>query len=308
LTFKHCAERYIASHRASWKSEKHAEQWERTLEMYVYPAIGGLPVQAVETVQVMDVLGPIWSTKTETAVRVRGRMEVILGWAKVHGQRTGDNPARWKDHLDKLLPKPSKLHKVKHHPALPYAEMASFMTKLRRQSGMAARALEFTIMTIARTTETLEAEWSEIDAKDVSWTVPAGRMKGEREHRVPLSASAGSVLATQRAQRKSGERLIFPGPKQGEPLSDNAMLALLDRMEYGHVTVHGFRSTFRDWAADCTNYPDAVAEVALSHVNDDETEAAYKRTDLFEKRRALMSDWADFCSGKNRQVPAQAAE
>jgi integrase len=232
---------------------------------------------------------------------------VILGWAKVHGQRKGDNPARWKDHLDKLLPKPSKLRKVKHHPALPYSELATFMGKLRERDGTTPRALEYTILTLARTTETLEAEWPEIAAAEAAWTVPAGRMKGEREHRVPLSQAALAVLEGQKAVREEGERLIFVGPNPGKPLSENAMLALLDRMEYGHVTVHGFRSTFRDWAADCTNYPDAVAEVALAHVNDDETEAAYKRTDLFQKRRMLMDDWANFCA-TGMIAAAKAAE
>jgi integrase len=222
---------------------------------------------------------------------------MILGWAKVRGYRQGDNPARWKDHLDKLLPKPSKVRKKKHHPALPYDEIATFMAKLRRQEGMAARALEFTILTAARTTETLESEWAEIEEKDVAWMVPEGRMKGERAHRVPLSDPAWSVIANQKAKRKPGETLIFPGGKKGERLSENAMLAVLDRMNYGHVTVHGFRSTFRDWAGDCTNHPEEVAELALAHANDDETEAAYRRSDAFKKRRALMDDWAKFCDG-----------
>jgi integrase len=308
ITFEQCAERYIASHRAAWKSQKHADQWVTTLKTYAYPSIGSLPVQAIETVHVVDLLEPIWSTKTETAARLRGRIEVILGWAKVRGQRIGDNPARWKDHLDKLLPKPSKLRKVQHHPALPYAEMGTFMWKLRRQEGIAARALEYTILTTARTMETLKAEWPEIEATDAAWIVPAGRMKGEREHRVPLSSAAGAVLKRQRAKRKNDERLIFPsGKEKGKPLSENAMLALLERMDYGHITVHGFRSTFRDWAADRTDYADAVVEVALSHVNDDETEAAYKRTDLFDKRRALMNDWATFCATPSDEAVAEIA-
>ncbi|MGE3476401.1 MAG: tyrosine-type recombinase/integrase [Rhodospirillaceae bacterium] len=249
VPFEECAEKYIASHKAGWKNQKHAEQWTNTLKTYVYPTIGTLPVQKVDTAQVMDVLEPIWTTKNETAVRIRGRIEMILGWAKVRGYRQGDNPARWKDHLDKLLPKPSKVRKVKHHPALPYNEMATFMSKLRRQEGIAARALEYTILTAARTTETLESDWTEIEDKDLAWMVPEGRMKGERAHRVPLSAPAWAVVEKQKAERKSGEKLIFPAAKKGERLSENAMLAVLDRMGYGHVTVHGFRSTFRDWAA-----------------------------------------------------------
>lgn len=297
VPFEVCAEKYITSHKAGWKNQKHAEQWTNTLKTYVYPNIGTLPVQKVDTAQVMDVLEPIWTTKNETAVRIRGRIEMILGWAKVRGYRQGDNPARWKDHLDKLLPKPSKVRKVKHHPALPYNEMANFMAKLRRQEGIAARALEYTILTAARTTETLESDWTEVEEKDLAWMVPEGRMKGERAHRVPLSEPAWAVIKKQKAERRDGEKLIFPAPKKGERLSENAMLAVLDRMDYGHVTVHGFRSTFRDWAGDCTNHPEEVAELALAHANADETEAAYRRSDAFKKRRALMDDWAKFCAG-----------
>lgn len=295
VLFEDCGDRYVAAHKAGWKNQKHIDQWTSTLKTYVYPVIGTLPVQKVETAQVMDVIEPIWTTKNETAVRIRGRIEAILGWAKVRGYRQGENPARWKDHLDKLLPKPSKVRKKKHHPALPYDEIATFMAKLRRQEGVAARALEFTILTAARTTETLESDWTEIEDKDLAWMVPEGRMKGERAHRVPLSAPAWSVVKKQKAERKSGEKLIFPGAKKGERLSENAMLAVLDRMGYGHVTVHGFRSTFRDWAGDCTNHPEEVAELALAHANADETEAAYRRSDAFKKRRALMDDWAKFC-------------
>jgi integrase len=308
VPFEDCGEKYIAAHKAGWKNQKHAEQWTNTLKTYVYPLIGALPVQKVETAQVMDVLEPIWTTKNETAVRIRGRIEMILGWAKVRGYRQGDNPARWKDHLDKLLPKPSKVRKKKHHPALPYDEVETFMAKLRRQDGMAARALEFTILTAARTTETLESEWNEIEEKDVAWMVPEGRMKGERAHRVPLSDPAWSVIKKQKAERKNGATLIFPGGKKGERLSENAMLAVLDRMGYGHVTVHGFRSTFRDWAGDCTNHAEEVAELALAHANDDETEAAYRRSDAFKKRRMLMNDWAAFCAGSSATVMQNAAE
>jgi integrase len=258
------------------------------------------------------VLQPIWTKVTETATRIRSRIELILDWAKVKGLRTGDNPARWKGHLDKLLPRRSKVQKVKHHPALPYNEMASFMVKLRKEEGVAARALEFVILTCTRTTEARKAEWPEISDKDTVWTVPEGRMKGEREHRIPLSSPATTVLKMRRKEQRKGEQLIFPSTKPGKALSENAMLALLGRMGYDHVTVHGFRSTFRDWAAECTEYADAVAEVALSHVNDDETEAAYKRSDLFEKRRALMNDWAAFCAltpsqSENRERREKAA-
>lgn len=295
VLFEDCGDRYVAAHKAGWKNQKHIDQWTSTLKTYVYPVIGALPVQKVETAQVMDVIEPIWTTKNETAVRIRGRIEAILGWAKVRGYRQGENPARWKDHLDKLLPKPSKVRKKKHHPALPYDEIATFMAKLRRQDGMAARALEFTILTAARTTETLESEWKEIEEKELAWLVPEGRMKGERAHRVPLSAPAWAVISNRKLDREAGEKLIFPAAKKGERLSENAMLAVLDRMGYGHVTVHGFRSTFRDWAGDCTNHPEEVAELALAHANADETEAAYRRSDAFKKRRALMDDWAVFC-------------
>ncbi len=307
-TFEECAEAYIKAHRPGWKNEKHAAQWQSSLKTYAYPLIGKLPVQEIDTDKVLSALQPIWTKVTETATRIRSRIELILDWAKVKGLRTGDNPARWKGHLDKLLPRRSKVQKVKHHPALPYNDMAAFMVKLRKEEGVAARALEFVIMTCTRTTEARKAEWPEIGDKDTIWTVPEGRMKGEREHRIPLSSPATSVLRLRRKEQRKGEKLIFPSTKPGKSLSENAMLALLGRMGYGHITVHGFRSTFRDWAADCTEYADAVAEVALSHVNDDETEAAYKRSDLFEKRRALMGDWAKFCETQTQTNGAAKAD
>lgn len=302
-TFEEDARAYIKAHRPGWKNEKHAAQWSSTLETYVYPVIGKSLVRDISTTDVLRVVEPIWMRITETATRVRNRIELILDWSKVKGHRDGDNPARWKGHLDKLLPRRSRVRKVKHHPALPYKEMPVFMRQLHNEEGVAARALEFLIFTCVRTTEARAAEGPEIPIGDTVWTIPEGRMKGEREHRVPLSTAASTALQKWRAEQPYGDGLIFPSPKQGlpgdepKPLSENAMLEVLKRMGYGHVTVHGFRSSFRDWAAECTNYPEAVAEVALSHVNDDDTEAAYKRTDLLEKRRALMEDWGSFCDG-----------
>lgn len=216
----------------------------------------------------------------------------MLDWATVRGFRQGENPARWRGHLDKLLPACAKVRKVKHHPALPYDELPAFMTSLRAQEGVAARALEFLILTAARTGEVIGARREEI--KDNVWTVPAGRMKASKEHRVPLSAAALAVTETLR--KEQGAAYLFPGGKRDKPLSNMAMLALLDRMGRPDLTAHGFRSTFRDWAAECTNFPSEVVEMALAHTISSKVEAAYRRGDLFEKRKALMSDWATFCA------------
>ena len=295
ITFRACAERYITSHKASWKNAKHAAQWPFSLNNYVYPIIGILPVYSVETAQVMKVLEPIWSTKSETASRVRGRMETILDWAKVHGYRTGDNPARWHGHLDKLLPSRSRVRRVRHHPALPYSELPAFMAKLRKQEGTAARALEFLILTAARTGEVIGVTPSEI--RDGVWTVPAERMKVGQEHRVPLSRPALALIGTAQV---FGSAYLFASRKLDTPLSNMAMLQLLARMGRSDLTAHGFRSTFRDWASETTAHDNNAVEMALAHMIENKVEAAYRRGDLFQKRVTLMEDWASFCT--NPQV------
>ena len=302
MTFAQCADRYIEAHSGTWKSDVHRKQWSSTLRDHVHPTIGDLPVQAVDTRLVLKVLEPIWTTKPETASRVRGRIESILDWAKVSGHRTGENPALWRGHLDNLLPKTSMAKKAVlrrkgrdgHHAALAYPEMAGFMSALRAQGGVAARALEFTILTAARTGEVIAATWDEIDLAAKLWTVPAERMKAGREHRVPLSARAVEILA-EMASLRQGQH-VFSGAKAGKPLSNMAMLQLLRRMERADITAHGFRSTFRDWAAERTAFPSEVAEMALAHSVGDKVEAAYRRGDLFEKRRQLMDAWATFCN------------
>ena len=240
------------------------------------------------------------ATKPETASRLRGRIEAVLDWATVRGYRKGENPARWRGHLDKLLPARSKVRKVEHHPALPYVELADFITALRSQDGIAARALEFLILTATRTGEVIGARWDEIDLEEKIWIVPAARMKAGREHRVPLSTAALAILSEMKESRESD--FVFPGGKKGKPLSNMAMLAVLKRMDRGDLTAHGFRSSFRDWAAERTNFPREVAEMALAHVVDDKVEAAYRRGDLFEKRRQLMEAWARFCETTRPQA------
>jgi integrase len=295
MTFKACAEAYIDAHRAGWRNAKHADQWANTLATYAYPIFGAVPVQAVDVGLIMKVLEPIWTTKTETASRVRGRIESVLDWAKARGYRRGDNPARWRGHLDNLLARQSKIQKVQHHAALPYGQIGTFVVNLRKQEGIAARALEFTILTAARTGETIGARREEINDDATVWTVPAKRMKVDtHEHRVPLSPAA-SAIAKHILQSHKGE-FLFPGGKAKKPLSNMAMAAVLDRMGRDDITVHGFRSTFRDWAAEMTSFPREVAEMALAHVVDDKVEAAYRRGDLFEKRRRLMEAWATYCA------------
>lgn len=292
ITFAECAAAYIRAHRAKWKNAKHAEQWTNTIETYCGPIIGGLPVQDVDTGLVVKVLEPIWTAKPETASRLRGRIESVLDWARVSGYRAGDNPARWRGHLDNVLPALKKRQRVKHHPALPFDQMGAFMESLRDQEGIAARALAFLILTATRTSEVIGAQWSEFDLDAKFWTVPGDRMKAGKEHRVPLSPQAVAFLGK---PPPSLSDYVFPGPKAGKPLSNMAMLALLKRMDRGDLTVHGFRSTFRDWASERTNYPREVCEMALAHTIGNEAEAAYRRGDLFEKRRKMMLDWARFC-------------
>jgi integrase len=301
VTFDQCSEKFIASHETSWRNAKHRAQWSSTLKTYVSPVFGKLPVQAVDTALVMKVLSPTWNEKPETASRVRGRIESVLDWARTSGYRQGENPARWKGHLDNLLPRRSKVRAVKHHPALPYPQVGAFMAALRGRAGIAARALEFTILAAARTSEVLGSRWDEIDLQQHLWTVPAERMKASKEHRVPLSTSA-ITLIKKLAKAPEGP-LVFPGA-DGAELSENAMLALLERMGHDDITVHGFRSTFKDWATEKTNFPNIVSEMALAHTIDDEVEAAYRRGELLEKRRKLMESWAQYCA-KPAPVPKE---
>jgi len=294
ITFDECAAAYIDAHRGSWKNAKHVAQWENTIATYASPLIGGLPVAAVDTDLVVKVLRPIWRNKTETAVRLRGRIEAILGWATVSKFRQGDNPARWRGHLDNLLANPNKIAPVKNHPALPWRDVGGFMDELRACEGVAARAIEFTILTACRSGEVRGARWSEIDLVAKVWTIPAGRMKAGKEHRVPLSIAAMVLL-------KSLERVgdvVFPGRGKDLPLSDMSLTAVLRRMGHGDITVHGFRSTFRDWCSEEASnaFSREVCEHALAHSLPDKVEAAYRRGDLFEKRVTLMQAWASYCA------------
>jgi integrase len=293
IKFKDAAATYMAAHRVAWKNDKHAAQWVSTLQTYAYPVLGDVSMQAIDTALIMKVIEPIWSEKPETANRLRGRMESILDWATVRGYREGENPARWRGHLDKLLPSRAKVRKTQHHSALAYAELPAFMTLLRQQDGSAARALEFTILTAARTSETIGARHSEFDNQGKLWAIPAERMKAGKEHRVPLSERARELIAT---AAEADNEFVFRGGRLGQPLSNMAMLKLLERMGRDDLTVHGFRSTFRDWASERTNFPGEVVEMALAHTIESKTEAAYRRGDLFEKRRRLMDAWAAFCS------------
>jgi integrase len=295
LSFAQCAEKYIAAHRAGWRNAKHVEQWRRTLADYAGPIIGKMPVHDVDTAHILRVLEPIWLTKTETATRLRGRMEQILDWARVQSYRTGENPARWRGHLDKLLPKKSKVHSVKHLAALAYADINAFVTELREQPGIAARAVELDILTAARSGEVRGAKPIEFDLEAAIWTVPAERMKAKKEHRVPLSSRAVEIVR-ERIKADPEGKYLFPNSRNGKPLSDMALTAVLRRMKRDGVTVHGFRSTFRVWAAECTSYPREMCEFALAHKLPDKVEAAYLRTDMLERRRQLMSDWAKFCN------------
>jgi integrase len=293
MTFDQCRDAFIEAHRAGWQNAKHRGQWTASLATYVTPVLGSLPIQSVDVGLVMKALEPIWSTKPETAARVRGRIERILDWSKVRGFRQGENPARWRGHLDVLLPARSKVRQVEHHAALPYSEIGTFMAALKTRQAVAARALEFAILTAARTGEVLGARWDEVGLQAKVWTVPASRMKGGREHRVPLSPPAISVLKEMQTRHHCD--LVFPGNRRGKSLSNMAMLMVLRRMDRADLTAHGFRSTFRDWAAECTNFPREVAEAALAHLVGDKVEAAYRRGDLFEKRRRLMDAWAAYC-------------
>ncbi|MGJ0454146.1 MAG: tyrosine-type recombinase/integrase [Methylocystis sp.] len=297
IAFKECAAAYIEAHKAGWKNAKHAAQWTATLETYAFPIFGRLPVASIDTALVLKALQPIWTTKAETASRVRGRIESILDWARVQGYREGENPARWKGHLDHLLPAKGKVAKVEHHAALPFAELPAFMADLKTREGNGARALEFAILTAARSGEVRGATWDEIDFDARFWTVPADRMKAGREHRVPLSKQAIALLRRLPSNRRD-DALIFQGAKKDSQLSDMSLTAVLRRMGRGDLTAHGFRSTFRDWCAERTDFPAEVAEMALAHTVGNKVEAAYRRGDLFERRRDLMQTWGNYCDGR----------
>ena len=299
-TFEECANAYIEANRAGWKNEKHVQQWQNTLATYAFPKIGQLPVAAIDTGLVLSVLqqetgedkAQLWHAKTETESRLRGRLESILDWAAFRGYREGENPARWKGHLEHELPARSKVQKIEHHAALPYAELGAFMVELRKREGLSARALEFAILCASRSGEVRGATWAEIDLPGRIWTVPAERMKAGKEHRVPLSDEAVKLLEA--LPRIVGNDYVFPAPRGGQ-LSDMALTAVLRRMERGGLTQHGFRSTFRDWAGETTAYPREVCEHALAHKLADGVEAAYQRGDLLAKRARLMADWARYC-------------
>jgi integrase len=309
ITFKDVAEEYLANHAGGWGNPKHKAQWGTTLATYAYPLIGARPVAEVTTDDVLGVLRPIWQAKPETAVRVRGRIESVLTAATVKGLRTGENPARWRGHLAELLPARSKVAPVEHHAALPFTELPAFFLRLQAADGLGARALELAILTAARTGEVLGAIWGEIDLDAALWTIPAARMKARREHRVPLSAPAVALLR-KLATLREGEH-VFTGQRAGKALSNMALLMTLRRMKRGDLTAHGFRSTFRDWAAETTGFPSEVVEMALAHAVGDKVEAAYRRGDLFEKRRELMEAWGTYCmkapATEAKPRPAEAA-
>jgi integrase len=300
-TFDQCAEAYIKAHRGGWKSAKHAAQWESSLATHVSPVFGALAVSDVDTELVVRSLRPIWDAKTETAVRLRGRIECILDWATVSKYRQGENPARWRGHLENLLANPNKIAPVKSRPALPWSEISAFMALLAVREGIAARAVQFAILTACRSGEVRGARWSEIDLKAKLWTIPAERMKAGKEHRVPLSTTALAVL--QELPRVGN--IVFPGMRNGTELSDMTLTAVLRRMGRGDITIHGFRSTFRDWSAEApgNTFPREVCEHALAHSLPDRVEAAYRRGDLLEKRILLMQAWADYCLA--RVAPAR---
>jgi integrase len=288
VTFRECADGHIAAHEASWGNAVHRRQWCATLDAHVHPVIGKLPVASVDTAVVVKILETIWTSRPQTASRVRGRIESILDWAKVRGYRAGENPARWRGHLDHLLPAHRRLARVRHHAALPFTEVPAFMSELREREGIAARALEFTVLTAARVGEVLGARWNEISG-DI-WIVPTIRMKGGREHRVPLSTYALDLL---KALPRTSE-YVFPGAQS--QIANNGPRKLLRRMGRSDITVHGFRSSFRDWAAETTHFPNHVVEMALAHAIGSAVEAAYRRGDLLDMRRRLMAEWSHYCS------------
>jgi integrase len=292
-TFFQVASDYLTRQESGWRNSKHRQQWYNTLATYAHPKIGEMLVADIDLPAILKVLEPLWQQKPETASRLRGRIEAILDAAKVRGLRSGENPARWRGHLDKVLPPRSRLTRG-HHTAMSYSDMPAFMAELKERKAIAALALEFTILTAARTGETIGAKRGEVDIDRAIWTIPAARMKAGREHRVPLSTRAVEILRT--LENVEGD-FLFPGERKGG-LSNMAMSMLLKRMNRG-VTVHGFRSAFRDWASECTGYPHEVCEMALAHTISNKAEAAYRRRDLFEKRHLLMQEWANHCAPTN---------
>jgi integrase len=294
MTFRACAEAFLRAHEEKWRNPKHRAQWRSTLET-VHTAFGDVPVGKVDTGMIIKVLEPIWLTKTETASRIRGRIEAVLDYAKARGYRDGENAARWSGHLETLLPLKSAVAKVRHHKALPYQEIGAFTAELRQQEGIAARALEFLLLTWARTGEVIGAHWDEIEG-DV-WRIPGERMKAGKEHRIPLSARALQIITDMRKIRdRRPSEFVFQGMRDGAPLSNMSMLMLLRRMQHGELTVHGFRSAAADWCAEQTAFPAELREMALAHAVGNKTEAAYRRGDMFQKRRQLAEAWARYCA------------
>jgi integrase len=293
VTFRQCAENYITAHEHTWKSAAHRQQWRMSLQADAYPVMGSLPVGDIDTSVVLLALRPIWQDKPQSASRLRGRIESILDAAKTEGLRTGENPARWGGHLENLLAAPRKMRRVEHHPALPYRDVPAFMSQLRARQSLSARALEMTVLTAAHTSELLGMRWDELDLNEKTWTIPASRMKAGKEHKVPLSRRALEILHELHAVRS--DVFVFPG-KPGKSLSTAAMSKMLALMRRDDVTVHGFRSSFRDWAAEQTSFAGDVIEMALAHAVKSAVEAAYRRGDLFEKRARLMTAWADYCA------------
>ncbi|WEQ55145.1 integrase arm-type DNA-binding domain-containing protein [Komagataeibacter nataicola] len=302
-TFAEVAQRYITEQAPAWKDRKAAATWAGSLANHVFPVFGDRPIKDVDTDDVLSALRPIWKDRTETAGRLRGRMERILDYARVMGWREGENPARWRGHLSALLPAPSKVAKVQHHKAIPWADIASVMAALSMSGGLAAKAVRFACLTAARSGEVRSCLWSEIDMTTRVWTIPAEKMKAGRLHRVPLSMPATDILDGL-CQPTNGTGFVFPGYRPSRPLTDVALSKAL-HLAAGtkDVTVHGLRSTFRDWAAEATDYPNEVVEMALAHAVGNKVEAAYRRGDLFEKRRALMDEWAAYCCGLHRNRP-----
>ena len=293
VTFRDAAQALIESKRPGWRNPKHAAQWSSTLSSYVYPKLGALDVKDIDTPHVMSVLSPIWTSKPETASRVRQRIEAVLDYASAQGLRARTNSARWRGHLESLLAKPTQIRRVQHHAALNWLELPPFMNELSQRSGVSARALEFLILTAARSGEVRGMRWDEIDLRAGVWTVPAARMKSGKEHRVPLNAAIIACLG----QPQMSDGLVFPSPSElAKPMSDMSLIAVLKRMGRNNITAHGFRSTFRDWAGERTNFAREVIEAALAHRLKDKAEAAYARGDLFDKRRRLMESWVVFAS------------
>ena len=304
-TFAVVAQEYFDKHQTKWGNPKHKAQFLSTLELYAFPVFGQVPVADIDRALVVKVLDPIWVGKTETASRVRRRIENVLGFATIRGYRTGDNPAKWEGNLALAFPERAQVKKLVHHRALPYSELPAFIVELRKRESIAARAVAYLILTSTRTNEVLGAQWREIDIDQRVWVIPAERMKARLEHRVPLSGAAIALLKG--LPREIGNPLVLVGPRKNG-LSNMAMGAVLKRMGYRErTTIHGFRSTFRDWAAETTDHQNHIAEAALAHTIGDKVEAAYRRGDLFDKRRNLMEDWARYCENSGEKIAASKA-